>query len=233
MEDNISSVFGTKFLGTLVKVHSSTQMGSSQELLAEVPSSTQSQPSPPCSSTPGMDQGQGEGQVEAAEAGGGRGGEGGLGMLERFSMAAGTGSSQDSQSSSSGKEKEKAEAPPPMPLPPSTRQGQEKGEGDEEVEVTITGFVSAVGRGVGRSDNDRQFLFCNGRPVDLPKVVKVLNESWRRYEMKNKPACILNIQVPAGYFDVNLVPDKREIVIAKESIVLDTLKRDLRPSRAH
>jgi DNA mismatch repair protein, C-terminal domain len=40
----------------------------------------------------------------------------------------------------------------------------------------ITGLVSKVGEGVGRSDNDRQFIFLNGRPVDLPKVGRVLNE---------------------------------------------------------
>ena len=41
---------------------------------------------------------------------------------------------------------------------------------------TITGFISRAGVGVGRSDNDRQFVFCNGRPVDLPKFTKILNE---------------------------------------------------------
>ena len=40
----------------------------------------------------------------------------------------------------------------------------------------IVGFISKVGTGVGRSDNDRQFLYCNGRPVDMPKVVKAINE---------------------------------------------------------
>ncbi|GMF31767.1 unnamed protein product [Phytophthora fragariaefolia] len=34
----------------------------------------------------------------------------------------------------------------------------------------VEGFVSKVGAGVGRSDNDRQFFFINGRPFDLPKV---------------------------------------------------------------
>ena len=41
---------------------------------------------------------------------------------------------------------------------------------------SIHGYVSKVGVGVGRSDNDRQFVFCNGRPVDIPKFTKVLNE---------------------------------------------------------
>jgi DNA mismatch repair protein PMS2 len=40
----------------------------------------------------------------------------------------------------------------------------------------IIGLVSKAGEGVGRSDNDRQFTFLNGRPVDLPKVGRVLNE---------------------------------------------------------
>lgn len=34
----------------------------------------------------------------------------------------------------------------------------------------VEGFVSRVGAGVGRSDNDRQFFFINSRPFDLPKV---------------------------------------------------------------
>lgn len=42
--------------------------------------------------------------------------------------------------------------------------------------VSINGFVSKPGIGVGRSDNDRQFIFCNGRPVDLPKFSRLINE---------------------------------------------------------
>lgn len=34
----------------------------------------------------------------------------------------------------------------------------------------VVGYVSKVGAGVGRSDNDRQFFFINGRPFELPKV---------------------------------------------------------------
>lgn len=39
-------------------------------------------------------------------------------------------------------------------------------------ERKVEGYVSKVGAGVGRSDNDRQFFFINGRPFDLPKVCK-------------------------------------------------------------
>ena len=42
--------------------------------------------------------------------------------------------------------------------------------------VKVNGFISKAGVGVGRSDNDRQFVYCNGRPVDLPKITRAMNE---------------------------------------------------------
>lgn len=45
-------------------------------------------------------------------------------------------------------------------------------------ERRILGMVSKAGAGVGRADNDRQFFYLNGRPVDLPKVT-VLRDSCR------------------------------------------------------
>ena len=95
-------------------------------------------------------------------------------------------------------------------------------DGDEI--CNISGYISKAGDGVGRSDNDRQFTFINGRPVDLSKFIKVVNEAWRRYEMKSKPACVLDIRVPPGSFDVNLTPDKREVVLMNESKILDKLR---------
>lgn len=40
----------------------------------------------------------------------------------------------------------------------------------KNAERKIWGMVSKAGEGVGRADNDRQFFYLNGRPVDLPKV---------------------------------------------------------------
>ena len=42
--------------------------------------------------------------------------------------------------------------------------------------VRIVGYASKAGLGVGRSDSERPYCFCNGRPVDLPRVVKTMNE---------------------------------------------------------
>ncbi len=72
-----------------------------------------------------------------------------------------------------------------------------------------------AGTGVARANNDKQFLFLNGRPVDILKVTKAINEVWRQYEMKHKPAYILDLQLPAGSFDINVTPDKREVFLTK------------------
>jgi DNA mismatch repair ATPase MutL len=47
---------------------------------------------------------------------------------------------------------------------------------------------------------------------------------WRKYEMKQKPAFILDVVTPSGTFDVNISPDKREIVLTNEDLIIDKLK---------
>ena len=55
--------------------------------------------------------------------------------------------------------------------------GSKSSDGQEakDSERKIWGMVSRAGEGVGRADNDRQFLYLNGRPVDLPKVLRITN----------------------------------------------------------
>ena len=88
----------------------------------------------------------------------------------------------------------------------------------------ITGWVSKAGTGVGRSNNDRQFVFINQRPVDIPKITRTMNNVWRLYEMKHKPAYILNLTLPPGSFDVNVTPDKRQVLLTNESHILEPLE---------
>ena len=49
----------------------------------------------------------------------------------------------------------------------------------------------------------------------LCQLTKVVNEVWRQYEMKNKPAYVLDLTLPAGSFDINVTPDKREVFLTK------------------
>lgn len=44
---------------------------------------------------------------------------------------------------------------------------------DDAGATHVRGLVSKAGHGVGRANNDRQFFFVNGRPVDVPKVSSV------------------------------------------------------------
>ena len=47
---------------------------------------------------------------------------------------------------------------------------------------------------------------------------------WRQYEMKHKPAVIINVRLPPGHFDVNVTPDKREVVMTGEQPLIAKLK---------
>jgi DNA mismatch repair protein PMS2 len=69
---------------------------------------------------------------------------------------------------------------------------------DEPSGLEITGLVSKAAAGTGRVAGDRQFFFVNGRPVDLPKGTKVLNEAFKTLSSpaaaNSKPMAILNFR---------------------------------------
>ena len=87
--------------------------------------------------------------------------------------------------------------------------------------IEIEGYISKVGLGLGRSDNERQFLFLNGRPVDLPKIARCISETWRQFEVKQKPTYVINLKVPGKWIDVNVTPDKREVFILGEDLLIE------------
>uniref|UniRef100_A0A8D3ADM3 Mismatch repair endonuclease PMS2 n=1 Tax=Scophthalmus maximus TaxID=52904 RepID=A0A8D3ADM3_SCOMX len=83
---------------------------------------------------------------------------------------------------------------------------------------TITGFVSHGEHGVGRSATDRQFFFINNRPCDPLKVTKVVNEVYHMYNRHQYPFVALNIAVASECVDVNVTPDKRQILLQEENM---------------
>ena len=89
------------------------------------------------------------------------------------------------------------------------------------------GLVSRVGEGIGRSESDRQFIFINRRPINAHKIIRAINDVWRTFEKKQKPAFVLNLQLPRAEVDVNIQPDKREAVFACEASVICCLKLSL------
>ncbi|XP_035195577.1 mismatch repair endonuclease PMS2 [Oxyura jamaicensis] len=92
---------------------------------------------------------------------------------------------------------------------------------------SITGFISRCDHGVGRSATDRQFFFINQRPCDPAKVVKVVNEVYHMYNKHQYPFIVLNICVDSECVDINVTPDKRQILLQEEKILLAILKTSL------
>ncbi|XP_076912863.1 DNA mismatch repair protein PMS1-like [Bidens hawaiensis] len=91
----------------------------------------------------------------------------------------------------------------------------------------VDGFLSKSGNGSGRSLGDRQYYFVNGRPVDMPKVSKLVNELYRSANSKQYPIAIMNFVVPTSVCDVNVTPDKRKVFLSDEVSVLMSLKEAL------
>lgn len=91
----------------------------------------------------------------------------------------------------------------------------------------VEGFVSKAGYGSGRNIGDRQFFFVNGRPVDMPKIGKLVNELYRGANSRQYPIAIMNFSVPTRAYDVNVTPDKRKIFFSDESSILRSLREAL------
>lgn len=91
----------------------------------------------------------------------------------------------------------------------------------------VDGFLSKAGYGSGRNIGDRQYYFVNGRPVDMPKVSKLVNELYRSANSKQYPIAIMNFVVPTNVCDVNVTPDKRKIFFTDEGSLLMSLKEAL------
>ena len=73
---------------------------------------------------------------------------------------------------------------------------------------------------------ESQFFSINRRPVELPKLSKVLNELWRSLDsgQKKRPACILQVTLSKSSFDVNLSPDKRDVMLTDHDVICDMVR---------
>lgn len=90
--------------------------------------------------------------------------------------------------------------------------------------LVSSALANADGSG-GRASSTHQFLFANGRPVDLPRANRAANEVYRRATGRSSatPALILNFSLPAGTYDVNMSPDKRQLSLHDEPELITAL----------
>ncbi|XP_073218255.1 mismatch repair endonuclease PMS2 isoform X2 [Lepidochelys kempii] len=119
---------------------------------------------------------------------------------------------------------------PFVQLPPSEAVCEEYGLKSTDTPqnlYSITGFVSHCDHGVGRSTTERQFFFVNQRPCDQSKISKVVNEVYHMYNKHQYPFIVLNICVDSECVDINVTPDKRQILLQQEKVLLAILKTSL------
>ncbi|XP_050582861.1 mismatch repair endonuclease PMS2 isoform X1 [Bombus affinis] len=88
-------------------------------------------------------------------------------------------------------------------------------------------YISSCDHDIGRSAPDRQFFYVNGRPCDLTKVSKLINQIYHKYNNKQYPFIFLNLKLNKHSTDINVTPNKRVIFCTQENLILATLKYNL------
>ena len=91
----------------------------------------------------------------------------------------------------------------------------------------LDGFISSCEHGKGRSTKDRQFYYVNSRPCEPELISKMVNETYHKYNSSQYPFVFLNLKIKRQDVDVNVTPDKRQIFISNEKIMLLALKKSL------
>lgn len=88
-------------------------------------------------------------------------------------------------------------------------------------------FISGAQHGNGRSASDRQFYFINDRPCEPYKIIKLVNNIYRQYNGNQYPFVYLNVKLAKSEIDVNVTPDKRQIFLQQEKLLLAYIKASL------
>ncbi|CAO1401645.1 unnamed protein product [Diamesa serratosioi] len=97
----------------------------------------------------------------------------------------------------------------------------------------IDGLISNIEHNAGRSSKDRQYFYVNSRPVEPRAIIKLVNEVYRRYNMNQFPFVFLNLKMDQSDVDVNLTPDKRQVLVNNEKILQFAVKRALMNTFVH
>lgn len=91
----------------------------------------------------------------------------------------------------------------------------------------LEGWISSCSHGSGRSSKDRQFFYVNSRPCEPKQVIKVVNEMYHKYNANQSPFVFLNVVIDSQQVDVNLTPDKRQVLVNNEKILIEVIKSTL------
>ncbi|XP_016301158.1 PMS1 protein homolog 1 isoform X2 [Sinocyclocheilus anshuiensis] len=100
----------------------------------------------------------------------------------------------------------------------------------EQPEIGIDGFFPKPGsdlNSTSSSSPDKTFIFVNSRPVHHKEILKLIKQYYTSAQSNKEsanrryPILMMNITIPASTVDVNLTPDKTEVMLQnKEGVLL-------------
>ncbi|KFQ25013.1 PMS1 protein 1, partial [Merops nubicus] len=94
----------------------------------------------------------------------------------------------------------------------------------EDPEINLSGFLPKAESDsslTSLSSSERSFVFINNRPVHQKEILKYYGVVTHKDCSRLYPIFFLNITVPASAVDVNLTPDKTEVLLHyKESVLV-------------
>ncbi|NXI41380.1 PMS1 protein, partial [Galbula dea] len=94
----------------------------------------------------------------------------------------------------------------------------------EDPEINLSGFLPKADSDISMtslSTSERSFIFINNRPVHQKEILKYYSLLTHKDCTRLYPVFFLNITVPPSAVDVNLTPDKTQVLLHyKESVLL-------------
>lgn len=94
----------------------------------------------------------------------------------------------------------------------------------EKATYSIHGYISKLG--LGRNSTDCQFIFVNDKPCEVPKILRLINDTFRAYSRNQTPFLCIFVQVENWAADFN-VPRKRSVILSEENRLCDIVKNTL------
>lgn len=90
----------------------------------------------------------------------------------------------------------------------------------------IVGYLTTtlLSGSVSKLQKDQLLTFLNFRPIEMPKRIrKLLEEVYKQYNPAGSVWIVWNFIVEDGKYDINVSPDKREVVLAEEAAIVEGL----------
>ncbi|XP_051874320.1 PMS1 protein homolog 1 isoform X2 [Pristis pectinata] len=106
---------------------------------------------------------------------------------------------------------------------------------EQEPEIFLSGFLpkpSSNPSSMSLTSPDRSFISVNSRPVQHKEILKLVRQYYSSQCQKDSshiryPIFFLNILVPASVIDVNLTPDKSQIMFHNKEAILFVIEKVL------